>query len=163
MLRFEILMDKKENPRKCTIHPVGDRPDFSIRYFSKNRPIPAFTSSCLLHIDGEDLSAIPRGAYDSVAMIDCIWRTVEPTLKRVARPLPKLVKIPEGFTTAYPRMNKKGLDPDGGLATIEALFIAAAFLGMWDESLLAKYHFGAAFLKDNEASWRKFQLGPYGN
>lgn len=162
-LQFEILMDKKEKPNKCTIHPLADRADFHIRYFSKNLPIPAFTSSCLLHIEGVDLSTLPRDSFSSIAMIDCVWKTVEPALARVARPLPTLVKIPAGFTTAYPRKNKQGLDPDGGLATIEALFISAAFLGLWDESLLSKYHFGAAFLKENDAQWKKYKLGPYGH
>jgi hypothetical protein len=86
---------------------------------------------------------------------------VAPTMQRVSLPLPRLVRIPEGFTTAYARRNKEGKDPDAGLATIEALFIAAAFLGFWDESLLEKYYFKSEFLKGNEALWRKYRLGPF--
>jgi pre-rRNA-processing protein TSR3 len=80
-------------------------------------------------------------------------------MQRVAKPLPKLVRIPDGFVTAYPRRNKEGNDPGEGLATIEALFIAAAFLGFWDETLLEKYYFKDAFLKENEALWKKYGLG----
>ena len=160
MPRYEILMDKRENPRKCTIHPLKDRPDFEVRYFSKNRPIAAFTADCLLHIDGEDLSSLPKGRFQSLALIDCTWKKVGPALGRVARPLPPLVRIPSGFTTAYPRKNMEGNDPEGGLATIEALFIAAAFLGFWDESLLEKYYFKDAFLRENSANWQKYKLGP---
>lgn len=161
-LKFEILMDKKENPRKCTIHPLKDRKDFAVRYFSKNRPIAAFTADCLLHVNGECLSELDTKELHSLALIDCTWKKVTPTLQRVAKPLPRLVRIPDGFVTAYPRRNQEGKDPDAGLATIEALFIAAAFLGFWDESLLEKYYFKDEFLKQNEVLWKKYHLGPYG-
>jgi pre-rRNA-processing protein TSR3 len=157
--RYEILLDKKENPRKCTIHPLKGREDFLIRPFSGNRPISAFQADCLLHVSGENLAEIPRGSLSSLALIDCTWRKVFPTLQRVEKPLPRLVRIPEGFVTAYPRRNKEGNDPGEGLATIEALFIAAAFLGFWDESLLEKYYFKNEFLTLNAALWKKYHLG----
>lgn len=160
-MRFEILMDKRENPDKCTIHPVKNRNDFSVRYFKSNDPIAAFESEILLHVGGECLSEWKKNnsTAKSLAVIDCNWKKVPATLTRVAAPLPKFVKIPEGFVTAYPRRNKQGLDPDGGLATIEALFIAAAFLGAWDETLLEKYYFREAFLKLNEPKWNEYRLG----
>jgi pre-rRNA-processing protein TSR3 len=161
-LHFEILMDRHENPRKCTILPQKARSDFRIRYFAGPQPIPAFEADCLLHIDGEDLADVKHGECGSVALIDCNWKKVEGALKKVVRPLPRLVRIPEGFETAYPRRNKEGKDPEQGLATIEALFIAAAFLGTWDESILDKYHFKQAFLDRNEMLWKKYALGPYG-
>ena len=132
-----------------------------MHYFRGDRPIQAFGADCLLHVDGEDLSQIPRGTFQSLALIDCTWKKVFGAMQRVQRPLPRLVRIPEGFQTAYPRRNAEGKDPDAGLATIEALFIAAAFLGFWDETLLEKYYFGPDFLARNEALWRKFGLGPY--
>ncbi|MGZ3653264.1 MAG: hypothetical protein ACXVB9_21210 [Bdellovibrionota bacterium] len=160
-LSFEILMDRKENPRKCTILPQKERSDFKIRYFAGPRPIPAFEADCLLHIDGEDLSTLPRGECTSVALIDCNWKKVAGALQKVVRPLPRLVRIPEGFETAYPRRNAEGKDPEAGLATIEALFIAAAFLGTWDETILEKYHFKSEFLERNASLWKKFALGPH--
>lgn len=151
-------MDRKENPRKCTILPQKERADFRIRYFGGGKPVPAFEADCLLHIDGEDLATLPRGSCRSVALIDCNWKKVEGALRSVERPLPRLVRIPEGFETAYPRRNAEGKDPDGGLATIEALFIAAAFLGTWDETLLDKYHFKTQFLEMNRPLWNKYGL-----
>ena len=74
--------------------------------------------------------------------------------------MPELVGIPDGFVTAYPRRNKKDLDPDQGLATIEALFIAAALLGRWDQSLLAHYHFGADFLAKNRRAFERHGAWP---
>ncbi len=157
-MQYEILMDKKENPRKCTILPQKARQDFKIRYFQRQAPIPAFSAALLLHIDGECLSKLGKEKLDSVALIDCNWRKVEGALARVARPLPRLARIPDGFVTAYPRRNKEGNDPEAGLATIEALFIAAAFLGNWDESLLDKYHFQNSFLEINREIFKRFGL-----
>lgn len=157
-MRYEILVDKLENPRKCTIAPLRGREDFSFRYFSGNKPVAPFTADCLLHIDGECLTGIPRGSLRSLALIDCTWKKVPGVLQRLERPLPRLVRMPDGFVTAYPRMNKEGLDPSGGLATIEALFIAAAFMGRWDLSLLENYHFKNQFLELNEALWNKYAL-----
>ena len=162
-LKFEILMDRKENPRKCTILPQKAREDFTIRYFAGGRPIRAFQADCLLHIDGEDLSLLKNVQVSSVGLIDCNWKKVTGCLQKLVKPLPRLVSFPQGFKTAYPRRNAEGKDPDGGLATIEALFIAAAFLGFWDETLLDKYHFKDAFLEMNTALWKKYRLGPYGN
>jgi pre-rRNA-processing protein TSR3 len=157
-MHYEILVDKLENPRKCTIAPLKGRVDFLFRYFSGNKPVAPFQADCLLHIDGDCLSEIPRGSLGSLALIDCTWRKVPGVLQKLEAPLPKLVRIPEHFRTAYPRMNKAGLDPTGGLATIEALFIAAAFMGVWDISLLAHYHFKNQFLELNETLWEKYAL-----
>jgi pre-rRNA-processing protein TSR3 len=159
-LHYEILMDRKENPRKCTILPQKERGDFKIRYFGGPKPIDPFVADCLLHIDGEDLATMERGSCRSVALIDCNWKKVAGALQKVVRPLPRLVRIPSGFLTAYPRRNAEGKDPEAGLATIEALFIAAAFLGTWDETLLDKYHFKTEFLALNEKLWEKYALRP---
>lgn len=160
-LNYEILMDKKENPRKCTILPQKTRPDFKIRYFSGGKKIPAFEAHCLLHIDGECLSEMKPEGISSLGLIDCTWRKVAGCLQRLEKPLPRLVRIPDGFETAYPRRNAEGKDPEAGLATIEALFIAAAFLGFWDETLLEKYYFKQDFLERNLPQWKKYKLGPH--
>lgn len=160
-LHYEILVDKLENPRKCTIQPLRGRADFTFRYFSGNNAIEPFKAACLLHIDGECLSKIPRGSLPSLSLIDCTWKKVPGVLQRLQKPLPRLVRMPDGFVTAYARKNKQGLDPDGGLATIEALFIAAAFMGTWDPTLLDTYYFKNEFLELNDLLWREYKLGAY--
>ena len=159
-LSYEVLMDKKENPRKCTIAPLKDRTDFKIRYFQRNMKIPAFQTTLLLHIDGISLDEFAKSSMnvESIGVIDCTWKKVEGALSRLEKPFPMLARIPNGFLTAYPRKNAHGLDPDAGLATIEAIFIAAAFCGQWDESLLEHYHFGKDFLKINAPLWGKYAL-----
>jgi len=163
MIRFEVLMDKLENPRKCTVDPIKDHPAILIRRYGGPAPIAKIGADILLHIDGPDLPDLVREKkVSSIAVIDCIWKRVDFAMKKIEGPLPILTKIPDGFVTAYPRRNKQGLDPDGGLATIEAMFIAAAFCGSWDETLLDKYHFKNAFLETNAATWKKYNLGPHG-
>lgn len=159
--KYEVLVDKKENPRKCTIQAHRGRKDFRFRTFSLPKKIQKLEADFLLHVDGEDLSQFQARPGSSMALIDCTWKKVKPVLQLLESPLPRLVKIPEGFVTAYPRRNKEGHDPSEGLATIEALFIAAAFLGNWDETLLEKYYFKDQFLTLNESLWQKFHLGKY--
>lgn len=159
---FEILIDARENKRQCTIHPIREREDFQIRYFDRTRsPLAAFGTEILLHVDGIDLAEDreKNGLAHSVGLIDCTWKWVAPTMERLEKSPARLVKIPAAFLTAYPRKSKyPGLDPDGGLATIEAVFIAAAFAGSWDESLLEKYHFKNDFLQINSELWKKYDL-----
>ena len=161
---FEVLMDARENKKQCSVYPLRERSDFRLRYFDRRQtPLPAFQADFLLHIEGECLSKIapPKQQSFWLATIDCTWKKLAPALARVEAPIPKLVRIPADFVTAYPRKSKTpGLDPDGGLATIEALFIAAAFLGSWDESLLEKFHFKKEFLELNSALWHKYKLKP---
>ena len=54
-----------------------------------------------------------------------------------------------GFVTAYPRVSKLGTDPDNGLASIEALYIAYRLLGRPTVGLLDHYHWTGAFLTAN--------------
>ena len=162
-MHFEVLIDKQENPRKCTLTPLIERPDFRVRYFQRNRTIAYLSADFLLHIDGKPLPELlgESKTANSIAVIDCIWRHVEGICNKIEKPWPTLARIPEGFQTAYPRKNKAGQDPEGGLATNEALFIAAAFCGHWDTSLLSDYYFAEEFLKINEAAWGRYGLTTY--
>ena len=53
---------------------------------------------------------------------------------------------------AYPRVSKLGTDPDNGLATVEALFLAYHILGRPTECLLDHYHWADEFLRLNHLS-----------
>jgi pre-rRNA-processing protein TSR3 len=150
-MRYEVILDHGESPNRCTIAPLADRADFRLIYVrgSGERPQGPFASPILLHPDGECLTRVAQTEVTGIATIDCVWKRLPPLLARLAGPVPRPVRIPAGFETAYPRRNKHGLDPDGGLATIEAIFIAAALAGHWDETLLARYYFGRRFIELN--------------
>lgn len=161
-LRYEVLIDHGETSNKCTILPVWYRDDLSIRKFRRGRTIPGLKADILLHPDGVSLAELASANIhvESLATIDCIWRRLDPIMGWLEKPLPQLVKIPDGFVTAYPRLSRLGNDPSGGLATIEAVFIAAAFVGNWDTSLLAEYYFGERFIQMNERRFRDFGIEP---
>jgi hypothetical protein len=54
-----------------------------------------------------------------------------------------------GYRTAYPRVSRLGTDPDNGLASAEALFIAYYVLGRSADGLLDHYHWAEEFLRLN--------------
>ena len=54
-----------------------------------------------------------------------------------------------GYRTAYPRVSKRGSDPDNGLASIEALYLAYHILGRPTDELLDSYRWAAEFVALN--------------
>lgn len=158
---YEVVIDSSETANKCTILPLASRPDFHLIRIKKIKKLPTLNSPILLHHEGECLTEIRKslGQVQAIASIDCVWRRLEGILARVERPLPRFARIPDGFQTAYPRKSSDNSDPDGGLATIEALFIAGALLGNWDATLLSKYYFGRKFVELNRNRFQ--ELGVY--
>lgn len=164
LLEYEFLVDRAEKPNKCTILPLESRRDFAIRRFARGRPIPRLTADLLLHLQGPPLPELGQALHRvrRLGLVDCHWHRLPLIVQQIEAPLPMLARIPDGFVTAYPRRNKQGLDPMGGLATIEAAFIAAAFLGVWDETLLERYHFASQFLAANASVFAAFGLSKAG-
>ena len=54
-----------------------------------------------------------------------------------------------GYRTAYPRVSKLGTDPDNGLASVEALYLAYHLLGRPTAGLLDHYRWAVEFLRLN--------------
>ncbi len=54
-----------------------------------------------------------------------------------------------GYQSAYPRVSKLGTDPDNGLASVEALFLAYHILGRPTVGLLDHYRWAESFLRLN--------------
>lgn len=159
---YEIILDSGETANKCTIAPLSFRSDFRLFRVKGDGPLGPLSAPLLLHPEGECLSQL-RPAQPPItilASIDCIWRRLPKLLGRVQwkddRP-PALARIPDGFQTAYPRVGSPGTDPQGGLATIEAIFVAAALLGNYDLTLLSQYYFARRFVENNAT--RLVELG----
>lgn len=157
---YEVLVDRAETANKCTILPLAARQDFEILRFEPNQRLKPLTGDLLLHPEGVPLDRKEHAGVRKISAVDCTWKKLTRFVKRIDGPLPALGRIPDGFVTAYPRRNKKDLDPDQGLATIEALFIASAFAGHWDESLFSRYHFGREFLHLNREAFARYGVGP---
>jgi pre-rRNA-processing protein TSR3 len=57
-----------------------------------------------------------------------------------------------GYKTAFPRRSKLYVDPDNGLATVEALYLAHHILGRPTDGLLEHYRWAEEFLRMNGLS-----------
>jgi len=164
-MRFQVLVDRSERINKCTILPLAGHRDLDILRYNRGQPLAALTGQLLLHPEGQPLdlwrsASVPAATVLTLSAIDCTWKRLHTVLHCIAKPLPILVGIPTGFVTAYPRRNKQDKDPGAGLATIEAVFIAAALLGHWDTSLLGHYAFAEAFLRQNKKTFEQYIEAP---
>jgi pre-rRNA-processing protein TSR3 len=138
-----IVRHPKENPRKCTILPLRGRPDLIIL----KHPV-----TCLLNLEGyirlaaEGPELSGRDADSGVLLLDGSWRWAGVMTRAFENVPPRSL---HGYRTAYPRVSKQGTDPDNGLASVEALFLAYHILGRPTEGLLAHYRWAEEFLRLN--------------
>jgi len=83
-------------------------------------------------------------------VLDGTWRHVQP-IERMFEAIP--IRSLPPLITAYPRTSKVSADPDGGLATIEAIYAAFRLLGRDTTGLLDHYHWAAEFVELNRPFW----------
>jgi pre-rRNA-processing protein TSR3 len=81
-------------------------------------------------------------------LLDATWRRL-PQVEQCVSGNSIRRSLPRGLVTAYPRVNREGDDPDAGLATVEALYVALRLLGEDAEEVLASYRWAGAFLERN--------------
>jgi pre-rRNA-processing protein TSR3 len=138
-----IVRHSHESPRKCSVLPLRGRPDVVLL----NYPVasrPDLTGYVRLSADGPPLSSADADA--GLLLLDGSWRWAASMMRDFLDVPPRSLS---GYRTAYPRVSKQGTDPDNGLASIEALFVAYHVLGRPTEGLLDHYHWAAEFLKAN--------------
>ncbi len=146
MTSISIIRHPKERRSKCSLTPLEGRADIS---FYKAREGWNFdmTGFTVLALGAPELSAADAGR--PLLLLDSTWRLL-PQLEAclegegVRRTLPSVA-------TAYPRVSKIAEDPHGGLASVEALYLAKLLIGERDDSLLEAYYWREAFqntLKD---------------
>jgi len=97
-----------------------------------------------LAADGPELSS--SDADLGLLLLDGSWRRAGIMVKAYEHVPPRSLW---GFQTAYPRVSKRGTDPDNGLASVEALFLAYHLLGRSTEGLLDHYRWADEFLRLN--------------
>jgi pre-rRNA-processing protein TSR3 len=138
-----IVRHPRENPRKCSVLPLRGRPDLIFLPFPV-RELPDLTGYVRLAAEGPELSVADGAA--GVLLLDGSWRRAAAMTRVFADISPRSL---HGWQTAYPRVSKLGTDPDNGLASVEALYIAHHILGRPTEGLLDHYRWGAEFLEIN--------------
>ena len=148
-LKVVVLRDPKESIRKCSLTPLRRRNDFTFLEWRGGLSLFDASGMTLLAVDAPSLSRVDSGR--PVLVLDCSWKKVE-RMTRCLRGEPPRRSIPEGLVTAYPRKSKTFPDPEAGLASVEALFVASLVLGEEDRSLLEGYPFVLDFLERNRGA-----------
>ncbi len=144
-----IIRHPKERRSKCSLTPLEGRGDLE---FFRARSGWRFEASgyTVLGLNAPVLSE--ADAERPLLLLDSTWRLL-PQLESclvgegVRR---SLSSVP----TAYPRASKVTEDPLGGLASVEALFLARLLIGQRDDSLLEGYYWREDFLGGlRKAGW----------
>ena len=138
-----IVRHPKENPKKCSVLPLKGRPDLSFVHYPVKTPL-ALEGYFRLAAEGPVLSAADRDS--GILLLDGSWRWAGAMMRAFEHVPPRSL---QGYQTAYPRVSRLGTDPDNGLASIEALFLAYHILGRPTEGLLDHYHWADEFLRLN--------------
>ena len=139
-----IIRHPRERRSKCTLEPLQGRPDL---VFHNAKPGFTFDAGghILLTLEGPPLSSADFG--NPLLLLDSTWRRL-PQLDACLRGKPIRRSLPAGIKSAYPRVSKTFIDPPGGLASVEALYVAKRILeGQEDATLLDHYHWREDFLK----------------
>ena len=143
-----VIRHPKEKIRKCSLRFLHERPEMT---FLRGNPGFVFdaTGFTLLAVDAEPLST--KDNERPLLLLDSTWRWLPQLLACVSgEPIHR--SIPGNVRTAYPRISKVFEDPDAGLASIEALYLARKLLGDDDPSLLDGYHWKDQFLQSLQQS-----------
>jgi pre-rRNA-processing protein TSR3 len=138
-----IVRHPKENPRKCSVLPLRGRAD--VLFFSHPvRQLPDLSGYVRLAAEGPPLTAADASA--GILLLDGSWRRAGSMERAFADVPPRSLA---GWRTAYPRVSKRGTDPDNGLASVEALYLAYHLLGRPTAGLLDHYRWAKEFLEAN--------------
>ena len=148
-----IVRHTHENPKKCSVLPLRGRADVVFCTYPV-RERPNLDGYVRLAAEGPPLTA--ADADRGVLLLDGSWRWAGAMTQTFVDVPPRSLS---GWVTAYPRVSKQGTDPDNGLASIEALFIAYHILGRPTEGLLDHYHWRVEFLTLNRAA---LEAGSFG-
>jgi pre-rRNA-processing protein TSR3 len=138
-----IVRHPKENPKKCSVLPLKGRADVSFVPYPVKTPLP-LEGYVRLAAEGPPLSALDRDC--GILLLDGSWRWAGAMAAAFEHVPPRSL---HGYRTAYPRVSKLGTDPDNGLASVEALYLAYHILGRPTDGLLAHYRWAAEFVRLN--------------
>ncbi len=142
-----IIRHVRENLKKCSLRGLEGRPDFCFYTYPKCS-LTECPDYILLDVEGEPLTA--QDGQKGFVLLDGTWRLAQkmqeniPALKNLPRR-----SIPNNFKTAYPRRQDDCPDPESGLASIEALYVAYLMAARPVEGLLDSYYWKEQFLVKN--------------
>ncbi len=140
-----ILRHRRENLKKCSLRGLENRPEFAFYTYPVD-PLPDLTGYLLLKVGAPPLTEkdVDRGLF----LIDGTWRLAQLMEKQMTQKL-EARSLPQGYKTAYPRKQTDCPDPESGLSSLEAIYIAHLILGRAEERLLDGYYWKEQFLRNN--------------
>lgn len=156
-----ILRHRKENLKKCSLRGLENRKDLLFFTYPTTTP-PSLKGYVMLHLDKENTKELSLEDRDyGLFLLDSTWNyeaKMHDTIKKNHNLIYR--SLPTNFVTAYPRKQTACQEPERGLATIEALYIAYIILQRDPNELLKHYHWHEAFLKKNEESFTLLKQSP---
>jgi pre-rRNA-processing protein TSR3 len=143
-----ILRHRRENLKKCSLRGLELRSDF--KFFSyPTKHLPEAPGYILLALDAPPLTK--EDQTHGLFILDGTWRYAEKMKSQVEKKGNWIFRsIPRGAQTAYPRRQEDCLEPDRGLASIEAIYLAYYLLGRDLTGLLDNYFWKDLFLEKNK-------------
>ncbi len=141
-----IIRHRKENLKKCSLRGLETRED-CIFYSYPMPKYPSLSGYIYLTLDAPPLSTLDRDR--GLFLIDGTWRYAKKMEQAILPHQEGVVfrSIPSHFRTGYPRKQTDCSDPERGLASVEALYLAYQLMGRDTKGLLDLYYWRDAFLK----------------
>ncbi len=147
-MKTVILRHRRENLKKCSLRGLETLPDLSFYTYPVDQ-LPDYSTFLLLKVGAPPLEK--KDAERGLFLIDGTWRLAQVMEKHLPWKM-EARSLPGHYRTAYPRRQTDCPDPDSGLASVEALYIAHLLLGRSTEKLLDAYHWKKLFLEINDFS-----------
>ncbi len=144
-----ILRHRRENLKKCSLS--GLETVDGLRFFRyPEAELPPLDSYLILSLEGPILSQ--DDSHLGLLLIDATWRYAKTMLRSLPPFGPhQLRSLPSHFRTAYPRRQPDCDEPERGLASVEALYIAHKLMGRPTDGLLNHYYWADQFLDKNSS------------
>lgn len=143
-----IWRHRKENLKKCSLTGLESRSDLLFLKYPQD-PLPPLENYLILKLDAPVLSE--QDQSKGLFLIDATWQLASVMEKKLPLGL-EARSLPKNFQTAYPRRQTCCLDPQRGLASIEALFLAHLILKKETNHLLDDYYWKELFFQKNNLS-----------
>ncbi len=142
-MKTVILRHRREYLPKCSLHGLESRDDLDF-YTYPNDTLPDLTGYLVLSVDAPPLTK--EDADKGLLLIDGTWRLALVMANNLPMKL-EARSLPPGYKTAYPRRPTLCPNPDAGLASVEALYLAHQILGKSTDGLLDHYYWKDQFLQ----------------
>lgn len=143
-----LIRHRRENKKKCSLQPLLHREDCHFLTYPGCK-IEHPGDYLLLSFEGKELSK--EDADRGLLLLDGTWKRATSMEKELFKDIEMEKRsLPKAFKTAYPRRQPDCENPDQGLASVEALYIAYLLMGRDPSGLLDEYHWKELFLEKNK-------------